>query len=233
MATGFTMNTSEDLVESVKTVFLGAGATWVLWLLIALFCVSLLLTIERILYFRTRTGHPDLLAAALDRHLSLQDVQSAIHALERDQSSASVVALAGLRSLTWGPAAVERKMASALATERNQLERWLVYLGTIGSNAPFVGLFGTVIGVIHAFEELGHETSDAVSQSVSHAVMSGIAEALVATAVGILVALPAVAAYNYFQRRLSVLLGSTEALTQLVLAYLLRTPEARDGSTAT
>lgn len=119
-------------------------------------------------------------------------------------------------------------MQSAAALERARLERWLAYLGTLGNNAPFIGLFGTVIGVIGAFEALGQETAApsaragvaAATQVASQAVMTSIAEALVATAVGILVALPAVAAFNYFQRRAASLLSGTEVLSNLVLAYL-------------
>ena len=99
-----------------------------------------------------------------------------------------------------------------------RLERWLAYLGTLGNNAPFIGLFGTVIGVIGAFEELGHGAEPAAGRQrravASHPVMASIAEALVATAVGILVALPAVAAFNYFQRRIaSLLLAPTRCPT--------------------
>jgi biopolymer transport protein ExbB len=128
-------------------------------------------------------------------------------------------------------------MRSAVALERGRLERWLAYLGTLGNNAPFIGLFGTVIGVIRAFEELGHgapghgaaSTSAAASQVASQAVMASIAEALVATAVGILVALPAVAAFNYFQRRIASLLSGTEVLSNLVLAYLSESNIERPG----
>jgi biopolymer transport protein ExbB len=113
-------------------------------------------------------------------------------------------------------------MESAMAVERAALDGRLAYLGTLGNNAPFVGLFGTVIGVILAFDALGTETgaTAAAGQAASAAVMNAIAEALVATAVGIAVALPAVAAYNYFQRRIACMLGDAEALTKLVLAYL-------------
>ena len=110
-------------------------------------------------------------------------------------------------------------------------------MGTVGNNAPFIGLFGTVIGVIGAFEALGHVASgdsggagaaaQVGSQAASQAVMASIAEALVATAVGILVALPAVAAFNYFQRRMASLLAATEGLLNLVLAYL--SEEVVDG----
>jgi biopolymer transport protein ExbB len=119
-------------------------------------------------------------------------------------------------------------MQSAAALERGRLERWLAYLGTVGNNAPFIGLFGTVIGIIGAFEELGHAapghgaggSAAAAAQVASQVVMSRIAEALVATAAGILVALPAIAAFNYFQRRIASLLSGTDVLSNLVLAYL-------------
>src|SRR5207249_10115877 len=124
-----------------------------------------------------------------------------------------------------GPEAVDKGMLSAVALERGRLEKRLAFLGTVGSNAPFIGLFGTVIGIIHAFEELGHAApghgAAAASQVASQAVMSSIAEALVATAVGILVALPAIAAYNYLQRRVAALLAGSEVLSNLILAYLV------------
>jgi biopolymer transport protein ExbB len=139
---------------------------------------------------------------------------------------AATIARAGLRLARLGPAAADKAMQSAVALERGRLEARLAFLGTVGNNAPFVGLFGTVIGVIQAFEELGHGApghasgASAASQVASSAVMSSIAEALVATAVGIAVALPAVALYNYLQRRVTALLSGADVLTNLVLAYL-------------
>jgi biopolymer transport protein ExbB len=126
-------------------------------------------------------------------------------------------------------------MESATALERGLLERRLVYLGTLGNNAPFVGLFGTVVGVIHAFEELGHAApghaggASAAAQVASQGVMTAVAEALVTTAVGIAVALPAIALYNYLQRRVATLLTESEALSSLVLAYLSGTPRPPAG----
>jgi biopolymer transport protein ExbB len=137
-------------------------------------------------------------------------------------SVAASIAAAGLRLADRGPKAADKAMQSAVAFERTRLERWLAYLGTVGNNAPFVGLFGTVVGVVGAFEKLGKGSAPtaAAGQAATQAVMSSIAEALVATAVGILVALPAVAMYNYFQRRIASLLSESEVLTNLVLAYL-------------
>lgn len=81
------------------------------------------------------------------------------------------------------------------------LEKRLGILATFGNNAPFIGLFGTVLGVIKAFHSLGTSTEFGV-----RVVMTGISEALVATALGLFVAIPSVVAYNYFVRRIKTLL---------------------------
>ena len=213
-----------NTVESIKNLFVTFGASWVLWLLFALSAGSIAIVVERWLYFRSKDDDLRALAAELDAHLSNGALSAALDALRPQQSVGASVARAGLRLAPRGPAAAEKGMQSALCAERKQLERRLAYLGTLGNNAPFLGLFGTVIGVILAFEELGQATGSAgtgaASQVASAAVMSAIAEALVATAVGIGVALPAVAAYNYFQHRSASLLDDAETLSNLVLAYL-------------
>ncbi len=214
-------------VEAIKQLFIGSGATWVLWLLAVLSVISVAVAVERWWCFRKHSGDLRALAEGLDRRLSVGEVEEAIVDLSKSNAVAASVAAAGLRLAHLGPAAVDKAMQSASALERSHLEKRLAYLGTLGNNAPFVGLFGTVIGVIRAFEELGHGAPghgggvSAASQVASQAVMTGIAEALVATAVGIAVALPAVAAYNYFQRCVTSLLAGSEVLSSLVLAYLL------------
>jgi biopolymer transport protein ExbB len=213
-----------NTIDSVKEVLLISGAGWVLWFLGALSMASLALAIERWLYLRRRGGNLEALARQLDEHLRRDDFAGARRMLETSPSVAARVADAGLRLAERGTEAADKAMQSAVALERGRLERWLAFLATVGNNAPFVGLFGTVVGVIHAFEELGHSApghgATAAGQVASQAVMASIVEALVATAVGILVALPAVAAYNYLQRRVAALLSGTEVLTNLVLAYI-------------
>jgi biopolymer transport protein ExbB len=215
-----------NAVEAAKQLFLRSGADWILWLLVGLSLISLAVVIERWLYYRSQSTDLRQLAEKLDGWLRAGEIDRAIAELTAQGKVAATVAAAGLRLADRGPASVERAMQSAIALERGRLERWLAYLGTLGNNAPFVGLFGTVIGVVHAFEELGHGApghgaeSAPASMVASQAVMASIAEALVATAVGLLVALPAVAAYNYYQRRVAQMLSGTEVLTNLVLAYL-------------
>jgi biopolymer transport protein ExbB len=216
-----------NAVESIKELFLQTGASWVLWLLAALSLVGVAIAVERWLYYRALGGDLKGMAEALDRRLSAGEIEAAIEDLGRTRSVAANIAVAGLRLAELGPAAAEKAMQSAVALERVRLEKRLTFLGTVGNNAPFIGLFGTVIGVILAFEELGHgapghggAAAAAAAQVASQAVMTSIAEALVATAVGILVALPAVAVYNTFQRRVASMLAGTEVLSNLVLAYL-------------
>ncbi|MFZ6177260.1 MotA/TolQ/ExbB proton channel family protein [Nannocystis pusilla] len=213
-------------IDALQQLFLRAGAGWVLWLLGLLSLVSVALTVERWLVLRARGGDLRGLAGRVAVLLQAGDRDGALALLAASPSVAAAIAAAGLRLADRGPKAAEYAMQSALALERGQLERGLIFLGTLGNNAPFVGLLGTVIGVIAAFEELGHAApghgggTGAASQVASNAVMSSIAEALVATAVGLLVALPAVAAYNAFQRKITSLCQGSEALTNLVLAYM-------------
>jgi biopolymer transport protein ExbB len=228
-----------NAVETAKHLLLQSGTAWILWLLAGLSAVSLAIIVERWLFLRARDGDLERLARDLAGPLEQHDWKAALTRLDAEPVTATAIASAGIRLAAKGPTAVEKAMDSAVALERRKLERGLAFLGTLGNNAPFVGLFGTVVGVIHAFEELGHSApghaaaagpaAGAAGQVASQLVMGAIAEALVATAVGILVALPAVAAYNFFQRRVTMILSGSEVLSNLVLAYLSAVPSS-DGS---
>jgi biopolymer transport protein ExbB len=121
-------------------------------------------------------------------------------------------------------------MVGRKAHERMRLERNLAFLGTLGNNAPFIGLFGTVLGIIRSFHDLAGNQAGGVG-----IVMAGISEALVATAVGLLVAIPAVIGFNFFNRRVRQVLANVDALAHVVLAQLkgegdpLATATAGDG----
>ncbi|MFB6265119.1 MAG: MotA/TolQ/ExbB proton channel family protein [Bradymonadaceae bacterium] len=214
-----------ETVETLKNLLAAWGAGWVLWLLFALSIGSVVVVIERWLFFRRKSADVEALAAELDCHLGDGDVEGALDAIRPMNSVGASVVRAGLKLADRGPEAVDRAMESAKAIERKDLQDRLAYLGTLGNNAPFIGLFGTVIGVILAFEELGKQAGSAGMASAG--VMGAVSEALVATAVGIGVALPAVAAHNYFQRRIAVLLDDADTLSNLVLAYMV---EDEDGT---
>jgi biopolymer transport protein ExbB/TolQ len=126
----------------------------------------------------------------------------------------SGVVAAGLVNFRNGPQACSEAMLSTKSRMRSALDANLSVLATIGSNAPFIGLLGTVLGIIKA----AHELNAAAGQGNPGAVMSGVFEALVATAVGLFVAIPAVVAYNLFQRRVRTRLAQADSLAHLVLA---------------
>jgi len=100
---------------------------------------------------------------------------------------------------------VDRAVKSYLSLERSRLEQGLTILATLGSNAPFIGLFGTVLGIIQAFGALGAHLTDAAD------IMAGISEALIATAFGLFVAIPAVVAFNVLSRKLRSIIVRSEA----------------------
>jgi biopolymer transport protein ExbB/TolQ len=114
------------------------------------------------------------------------------------------------------PESVDRAVRSYLTRERVELERGLTALATLGSNAPFIGLFGTVLGIIQAFGALATTSTSSGTTSI----MTGISEALVATAVGLFVAIPAVIAYNVFSRKLRLVLSECDSLRDYYLSRL-------------
>lgn len=195
-------------------VFLFLGSQWVLYLLLGLSVISFAVAIERVLHFYQTREDLEALSGELARRLAAGKVDEAHALLSGSRSHIAKVALRGLEGLGLGAAAVEEIVAGAAQFEKLKMERGLAYLGTLGNNAPFIGLFGTVLGIIRSFRDLSTNTIEG-----SAAVMAGIAEALVATAVGLLVALPAVALYNTFQRFIKSKLAAADGLTRVLLAH--------------
>jgi biopolymer transport protein ExbB len=192
------------------------GSTWVLYLLGALSVISLAAMVERWWFFRRHRDDTDELRAAILKALRAGDPDRARELVAKSRSLAAGVLREALVWWDGGPEAIADAVESELARVQKQLERSSGLLGTLGNNAPFIGLLGTVIGVIQAF----HELSAGASKAAMGNVMSGIAEALVATGVGLFVALPAVVAYNVIQKRIAEIESSTNALSKLFTAYL-------------
>ena len=191
------------------------GDNWVIGLLILASVVSIGVMIERWLVFRKNRGDLAALLDGLAECLEKHDIEGAVELAEKSQRVEGRVALAGLKSFPKGAAAAEEVMVSHWLREKLELEKYLIILGTLGNNAPFVGLFGTVLGVIKAFNDLGTTGQSGVS-----VVMAGISAALIATAFGILVAIPAVVANNFFLTRLGEIQTNTDSLSRILLAYL-------------
>jgi len=202
-----------------------SSAEWVLWLLVALSVASFAVMLERAVFFASQRLRQ---SEEVARWLASGELDRARAALEGQTGMEAVVLREMLRAVPQGPDTVEEVLLSVLARERARYERFLSFLGTLGSNAPFVGLFGTVLGIIKAFNDLG---AVAVKGSaIQQTVMAGISEALVATAVGLGVAIPAVVAYNAFTRWLKSLVNRSQALGYaLVGAMRARGGDAQPG----
>jgi biopolymer transport protein ExbB/TolQ len=199
-----------------KLVYVASVASQaVVYILLALSVMSIGVIIERWWYFRRRRDNLQTLADKLRKAFANGGVTSAREVLA---GSRSVEAAIVREALDWhqdGPAAVEQILAKGTRLRRKTFESGLLFLGTLGNNAPFIGLFGTVLGIVTAFRELGHNSVGAMGN-----VMGGIAEALITTAVGILVALPAVIFYNVFQKKGTDIEEQAAALGNVVLASM-------------
>lgn len=211
----------------------GAGASWVLWLMLALSVISIAVMLERAWLYWSLRDDLALLMRELGKLLRAGDMEGARKRLEASPSAEAAVVVAGIVESDLGVEAAQEAMLGASSMQKLRLEKRLAFLGTLGNNAPFIGLLGTVIGIVGAFEELGKahapvagQGAAAASQLAPQAVMTNIAEALVATAVGLLVAIPAVAAYNFFQRVVKGTLANTDALSHVLLAHLKATHPA-------
>ena len=141
-------------------------------------------------------------------------------ALATSDSMESEVVRAAADVAEGGTPAVEKAVQSTIDRRRLEYERWLFVLGTLGNNAPFIGLFGTVLGIIRAFADLAVANRGGGGTSTASFVMAGISEALVATAVGLFVAIPAVLAFNIFQRLLKRVIGRSNALGNAIASGL-------------
>ena len=212
------MNQTDSIDSQILDLMLRAGSRWVLWLLIGLSLAAVTVMAERLWFFIQEKKPADRLRAAMTA-LRAKGVAEALRLLEGQRSIEVAVVRACLEHAGEGPATVDEQRAATVELERQRYEKRLAFLGTLGNNAPFIGLFGTVLGIIRAFHDLA-----ASSLQGSQAVMTGIAEALVATGVGLLVALPAVATYNAFMRHVETAAASAEAHAHEVLAFMKKEP---------
>lgn len=198
------------------------GAAWVMWLLVLLSVICIAVAVERAAYFRLNRTDAAALESAIGAFLKSGDREAFQKQLDELGGIQARVLAAGLDAAGDGAESAEEAIAGTLVFEKSRAEKGLLVLGTVGSNAPFIGLFGTVLGIIKAFHDLAAAQSEA-----TEAVMAGISEALVATAIGLMVAIPAVILYNAFQQKVKNAMSKSTSLSHLMLAKLkTHTPES-------
>jgi biopolymer transport protein ExbB len=181
----------------------------VLLTLLGLSVWSVAIMIDRFRYFSRLKGAADLDAAR--KAIEARDRDAIRGWAEKTQHPTAGMLQAAMA--VQGSEATDRAVRSYLTEQRPQMDRGLTVLATLGSNAPFIGLFGTVLGVIKAFGGLAESSAEG-----TQAVMASISFALVATAVGLFVAIPAVVAYNTFARQMKSVLSQCEWLKDLYLS---------------
>ena len=188
--------------------------TVTLYLLVLLSVLSLAFILERF-FTLTRIKSSSAKIAEQLREMLQSNNLSDLESMGRDRKSLEGRGLSyGLRHVhEKGLAGLEEIFSAYALNERPNLEKYLSFLATVGSNAPFIGLLGTVFGIMDAFRGMAQSQGDAT------AVMLGISKALTATAIGLMVAIPAVIAYNYFQKQVKGVLQNLESAKELCLAY--------------
>jgi len=202
-------------VLQVIKAFALLGGEWVLYLLLGLSLWGVAVIWDRTVYFRKKNRDAEKLESQIPDLLTQGKIKEVGDFLKNSNTPEANILKVGIANLSAGPEALEEILESQRVREKLEMEKSLLVLGTLGSNAPFVGLFGTVLGIIKAFNDLA-----LAGTSGPTVVMRGVSEALVATAVGLLIAIPCVAAYNYFQNQVKRSLAQADRFSGLLLAYV-------------
>lgn len=187
----------------------------VLWLLLVLSVLSIGMILERYFALRKVSAESQRVRVKVKMALQSNSVED-VEDIAKDPSSlegrAASYAIKHMRDS--GGKGLEEIFNTFALSERPEVERYLNFLATLGSNAPYIGLFGTVLGIMKAFNDLAL-SPEAGQQTV----MAGISMALVATAAGLFVAIPAVIAYNYYSKQVRGIFQNLDSVKELCLAY--------------
>ncbi|HEY9179680.1 MAG TPA: MotA/TolQ/ExbB proton channel family protein [Candidatus Baltobacteraceae bacterium] len=170
---------------------------WDMWLLLLISVVGLAVVIERLVFFATQHGDTKGLLRAIGGKIAGDDIEGAIKVCRQQRGMLPRILEFGLARGEKNRADITDALSIALMEHLNSLERNLGIIGTIAVIAPFVGLFGTVLGIIRAFSDIALK-----GNSTPAVVAAGVSEALVTTATGLIIAVIAVVFFNFFKTRI-------------------------------
>jgi len=170
---------------------------WDMWLLLALSIVGLAVVIERLVFFASQHGDTKGLLRTIGQKIAADDIDGAIKVCRSQRGMLPRILEFGLQRGEKNRADITDALSIALMEHLNALERNLGIIGTIAVIAPFVGLFGTVLGIIRAFQDIALK-----GNSTPAVVAAGVSEALITTATGLIIAVIAVVFFNYFKTRI-------------------------------
>lgn len=190
------------------------GDQFILWLLVILSIVSIAFILERFFTLRSVGAQSKKIREKVRTALASQNYEI-VEEIGKDISTIEGRAMSyGLKHVKdSGTKGLEELFNSMLLIEKSDLEKYLGFMATLGSNAPYIGLLGTVMGIMKAFHDLSIST-----EAGQQTVMAGISSALVATAAGLFVAIPAVLAYNYFSKQAKSILQNLDIVKELCVS---------------
>lgn len=193
-----------------------AGAEFILWFMGFLSVASFAIIIERYWSLRKLASKSAELGAKFRNVIETQTPEQVAGLTHYEDTVEGRALKYGLNHIhkNNSSAGLDELFSSFKTMEKPKLEGQLYILGTIASNAPYIGLLGTVMGIMKAFNDLGNSPGQG-----NEVVMSGIAHALVSTAVGLALAIPAVIAFNFFQKKVSLILANIDASKDICLLY--------------
>lgn len=196
---------AERLTSGPLDIIFSGGVTGlaIVLLLVVLSMVALALAVEHMLSIRRSVLSPEGLAGKLQRHLSEGNLNAAAQACDLQPCFLSSVIRPALGEVEGGWPAVEKALEDATAEQAARLFRKIEYLSVIGNIAPMIGLLGTVVGMIFAFQKVAETQGAARAPELA----AGIYQALVTTVGGLLVAIPSLAAYAVFRNRVDALVA--------------------------
>ena len=187
-----------------------------IYILLACSILSLAIIFERFVYYRkrSRVKRTDFMMTVRGQ-LQKSNVKGAIQACVETDTPYSSVVHSGLNLYGHSEVVISNIMEREISVETTKLERFTSIVGTLGSTAVYIGLFGTVLGIIRAFRDISVSGSGGLS-----VVINGISEALVCTAAGLCVAVPAVIAYNYFVKKVDGFITDMELCASEIMDLL-------------
>jgi biopolymer transport protein ExbB len=195
-----------------------ASANFILYFMIFLSVVSLAIIIERFISIRKISSSSKEIGKKFQEVIETQNIKSVEGLTSYDKSVEGRALQYGLNYLNKNSVnGLDELFSSFKTMEKPKLEGNLYILGTIASNAPYIGLLGTVMGIMKAFNDLGNAPGQG-----NEVVMVGIGHALVSTAMGLALAIPAVVAFNFFQKKVSLILSNIDATKDLCLMFSKR-----------
>ena len=192
-----------------------ASANFILYFMGFLSVVSLAIIVERFLTLSKISRNSKSIGLKFQEVISTQDTSKMNELSNYNQSLEGKALGYGMNYLKkHSENGLDELFSSFKTMEKPKLEGNLYILGTIASNAPYIGLLGTVMGIMKAFNDLGNSPGQG-----NEVVMSGIGHALVSTAIGLALAIPAVIAFNFFSKKVSLILNNIDATKDLCLLF--------------